>query len=92
VASGVPLLGYSRTAYGLFALMALLPQLIGHTSFNWALAYLPATFVAVTIISEPVGASILAVIWLGELPTTAVLAGSLLVLLGIGLASRSAVS
>ena len=88
LASGVQLLGYSPTAYGLFALMAIFPQLIGHSSFNWALAYLPATFVAVTIISEPVGATILAILFLGEVPTGVAIGGSLLVLVGIVIASR----
>jgi drug/metabolite transporter (DMT)-like permease len=83
----VPLTGYSATAYGLFALMALFPQLIGHSSFNWALAYLPATFVAVTIVSEPVGSTLLAILVLGEVPTAVTVAGSLLVLAGIAVAS-----
>ncbi len=89
VVTAVPLTGYSPTAYGLFILMALFPQLIGHTSFNWALAYLPATFVAVTIISEPVGATILAILFLGEVPTVITIVGSLFILGGIALISRS---
>jgi drug/metabolite transporter (DMT)-like permease len=87
--SQAPLMGYSPTAYGLFVLMAVFPQLIGHSSFNWALAYLPATFVAVTIISEPVGATLLGMLILGEVPATVTIVGSLIVLLGILLATRS---
>ena len=87
--SQVPLVGYSPTAYGLFVLMAVFPQLIGHSSFNWALAYLPATFVAVTIISEPVGATLLGVLILGEVPAGVTIVGSLVVLLGIVVASIS---
>lgn len=90
--SRISLIGYTPTAYGLFVLMALFPQLIGHSSFNWALAYLPATFVAVTIISEPVGATLLAIVLLGEVPRGVTIAGSLLVLLGIILASRTTAS
>ena len=87
--SQVPLMGYSPTAYGLFVLMAVFPQLIGHSSFNWALAYLPATFVAVTIISEPVGATLLGLLILGEVPVGVTIVGSLVVLLGIMVASIS---
>jgi drug/metabolite transporter (DMT)-like permease len=87
--SQVPLVGYSPTAYGLFVLMAVFPQLIGHSSFNWALAYLPATFVAVTIISEPVGASLLGILILGEVPAEVTIVGSLVVLIGIVVASTS---
>jgi drug/metabolite transporter (DMT)-like permease len=87
--SRVPLVGYSPTAYGLFVLMAVFPQLIGHSSFNWALAYMPATFVAVTIISEPVGASLLGIIILGEVPAKVTIGGSLVVLIGIVVASTN---
>ena len=87
--SQVPLMGYSQTAYGLFVLMAVFPQLIGHSSFNWALAYLPATFVAVTIISEPVGATLLGLLILGEVPAGVTIVGSLVVLLGIMMAGIS---
>ena len=87
--SQVPLMGYSPTAYGLFVLMAVFPQLIGHSSFNWALAYLPATFVAVTIISEPVGATLLGLLILGEVPAGVTIVGSLVVLLGIMMAGIS---
>jgi drug/metabolite transporter (DMT)-like permease len=87
--SQVPLMGYSPTAYGLFVLMAVFPQLIGHSSFNWALAYLPATFVAVTIISEPVGATLLGLLILGEVPAGVTIVGSLVVLLGVMVAGIS---
>jgi len=87
--SQVPLMAYSPTAYGLFVLMAVFPQLIGHSSFNWALAYLPATFVAVTIISEPVGATLLGLLILGEVPAGVTIVGSLVVLLGIMVAGIS---
>jgi drug/metabolite transporter (DMT)-like permease len=87
--SQVLLVGYSPAAYGLFVLMAVFPQLIGHSSFNWALAYLPVTFVAVTIISEPVGATLLGVLILGEVPSGVTIAGSLVVLAGIVVAGIS---
>jgi drug/metabolite transporter (DMT)-like permease len=69
--------------------MAVFPQLIGHSSFNWALAYLPATFVAVTIISEPVGATLLGLLILGEVPAGVTIVGSLVVLLGVMVAGIS---
>jgi len=58
--------GYSSTTYLLFFLLALIPQLIGHTTFNWALKYLPASMVAVTILGEPIGSTVLAYFILGE--------------------------
>lgn len=82
----VPLTGYPLKAYSLFALIALVPQLIGHTSFNWLLKYLSAPFVATILLGEPVIASILAFILLHEQPATLQLAGSGLILAGVVLA------
>lgn len=83
--TGTPMAGYSADTYLYLGLLALVPQLIGHTILNWALAHLPAPTVAVVILGEPVGATLLAVIALGEAPAAAALAGGLLVLTGITL-------
>jgi drug/metabolite transporter (DMT)-like permease len=83
VASGVPLWGYSTRTYVLFLLLAALPQLVGHTSFNYALRFLPASMVSVVILSEPVGATILAWWILSERPQAAMIAGGGLVLAGV---------
>ena len=61
-----PFFGYKPSSYFLFFLLALIPQLIGHTTFNWALKYIPASLVAITILGEPVGSTILAYFILGE--------------------------
>ncbi len=58
--------GYSPSTYLFLFLLALIPQLIGHTTFNWALKYLPASMVAVSILGEPLGSTILAYFILGE--------------------------
>lgn len=84
-----PLLGYRPIVYVWFLLLALLPQLIGHSSFNWALAYLPATFVAIATLGEPVGSTILAYLLLGETPSSFKLLGAALILAGIALTLRS---
>lgn len=80
--------GYSSQTYLMFLLLAVVPQMIGHSSFNWALRYLSATFVAVTVLGEPVGSTILAVVILNEIPTASKLAGGLLILAGIYITSR----
>ncbi len=86
--SGERFTGYSSTTYLMFILLALLPQVIGHSAFNWALGYLSAPFVSVTILGEPVGATILAYLILKEVPTVLKIAGGAMILLGIYLASR----
>ncbi len=61
-----PFFGYSFSTYFYLFLLALVPQLVGHTTFNWALRYLPASLVAITILGEPIGSTLLAYFILGE--------------------------
>ncbi len=75
-------------AYGWIFLLAAVPQLIGHSTYNWTLRFLPATFVAVTTLSEPIGSAILAFYILNETPAFATIVGGILILIGIYLASR----
>ncbi|NCO31663.1 EamA family transporter, partial [bacterium] len=51
-------LGYSPITYVWMLLLALVPQLIGHSTYNWALRYMPAALVAVTTLGEPIGSTI----------------------------------
>jgi drug/metabolite transporter (DMT)-like permease len=81
-------LGYPPRTYGWIFLLAAFPQLIGHSTYNWALRYLPASFVAVTTLGEPIGSAILAFFLLQETPTVIVAGGGVLILIGIYLASR----
>ncbi|MFP4589812.1 MAG: DMT family transporter, partial [Candidatus Acetothermia bacterium] len=80
---GVDLITYSGKNWLLFALLALIPTLIGHTSFNWALSEVKASRVGATILGEPIGASILAAIIFDEIPNPLSMAGGLLVLSAI---------
>lgn len=75
--------GLSSKAYYYCFLMALVCQVIGHSLFNWALKYLKATAVAAATLGEPVGASLLAYLILGEHPGWSVIFGALLVLSGV---------
>ncbi|MFN3368515.1 MAG: DMT family transporter [Thermus sp.] len=78
--------GYPLVVYGYILLMALLPQLVGHTSFNWATRHIPPVLVTLAILFEPVGASLLAFLLFGELPGVQVLLGALVLLIGVGMA------
>lgn len=88
-AAGYPLVGYSTRTYVWFVALALIPQILGHSSFNWALRYLPATFVSVSLLGEPIGTSILAMIFLGESLSTLVLIGGVMICLGVYLVSKT---
>jgi len=88
VVTGCSLSGYSSTTYTMIVLLALVPQLIGHSSLNLALRFMPATFVSVAILGEPVGATALGYFILGEAPTAVEILGGLLILGGIFMVLR----
>ncbi len=81
-------LGYRPLTYLFMLMLALIPQLLGHSTFNWALRYLPASFVSVTLLGEPIGSTILALLILKESPSALEIGGGLLILAGIYAASR----
>lgn len=86
--AGQSLLGYSVNTYLLLLLLAIVPQLLGHSSFNWALGYLSAAYVSITLLGEPVGSTILAYFILQESPGVIKIIGAILILAGILLASK----
>ena len=90
VAAGQSPLGYHPQTYGWIFLLAAFPQLIGHSTYNWVLRYIPATLVAIVTLVEPIGSAVLAFFILQETPGTGVLLGGLLILAGIYLAARPA--
>jgi len=87
--SGNSLFGYSISTFSFFVLLALIPQLLGHTAFNWALRFVPATFVALALLGEPIGTTLLAVIFLGESPRLGEITGGVIILGGIYLATKT---
>ena len=83
-----PFFGYSSSTYFYLFLLALVPQLIGHTAFNWALKYLPVSMVAITILGEPIGSTLLAYFILGEGLTIWKILGGISIFAGILVALR----
>jgi drug/metabolite transporter (DMT)-like permease len=86
--TGAAVRGHSGIAWLLLILLAIGPQLIGHTSFNWALRRMSATFVALAILGEPVGSALLAWLIFEERFTLLQAAGFGVLLAGIFLAAR----
>ncbi|MBN1482396.1 DMT family transporter [candidate division KSB1 bacterium] len=80
---GTPVAGFNGATYLLLLAISLLPQVVGHTSFNWALKYFSATTVAIVSLGEPVGASILAWLILGEAITMMQFFGGAIILAGL---------
>jgi len=87
-AAGYSPLNWTPISYVWILLLALIPQLIGHSTYNWALAYLPAVFVSIVTLGEPIGSAILAYFILDESPTFLTIFGGALILTGIFFASR----
>jgi drug/metabolite transporter (DMT)-like permease len=86
--SGAGLLGYAPHEWLLFLGMAIGPGILGHTVLNWTLGHLESSVVSVTLVGEPVGSAVLALLVLGEVPGTWTIVGAPLVLGGIVLAAR----
>ena len=74
----------------LFAAMAIGPTILGHTAYNWALRHVRAYIVSVTVLGEPVGATLLAALIpsIAEVPGALTLMGGAIVLAGILLTAR----
>jgi drug/metabolite transporter (DMT)-like permease len=79
--------GYSSQTYLWFLLLALAPQLFAHSTYNWALRYLSAALVSISQLGEPVSSTILAYLFLREIPTPLRIVGAVIILTGIAVAS-----
>ena len=87
-ASDTAITGYADAAYLVALGMALGPQLLGHTSYNWSLKHVSPTFIAVVTLGEPVGSAALAWLFFGESFAPLQAIGFVLLLVGIYLAAR----
>ena len=86
IINGDQLFNYSGKIYVLLFAIAIFPQIIGHTSINWSLEHFSATTVSIFILGEPIGASILALIILGEKLAIIKVIGGIIIICGVLLA------
>lgn len=89
LASGVDLLHLSARSWAEIAALTLTAQLLGHTLLNRALRAAGATTVSLAILLEVPGASLVAWVWLGQVPPLAVLPGAALLLCGLAVVVRA---
>ena len=82
-----PVFSYSGETYLWLLALGIFPQLLGHSLFNWALKYISAVYVALTLLGEPIGTILLAFIFLRESPTPLEGAGAALIMVGIVIGS-----
>jgi len=88
LAQGGPLTGYPAREWAIFVGLAVGPGLLGHTVINWTLEHLESSVVSVSLLGEPVGATLLALAVLAELPTPGTVVGGAVVLAGIYVTAR----
>lgn len=81
--TGVPLGGYPAADFVLFLALALFCTIGGHSLYNYSLKYLNAGYVSISVLLEPVLATLLAFLLLGELPPPLSFAGASLIVIGI---------
>jgi drug/metabolite transporter (DMT)-like permease len=83
ILTGTPMTGHSFEGYAWIVVLALVPQLIGHSSFNYALAYLPATYVSIASQMEPVLGSMVALVLFDQIPGFGQIIGGLIIIAGV---------
>jgi drug/metabolite transporter (DMT)-like permease len=87
---GSALFAYPPREWVLFLAMAVGPGIFGHTVINWALAHLESAVVSVSLLGEPVGSTVLAVLLLpDEVPGAFTVLGGAVVLAGIYVTTRA---
>jgi drug/metabolite transporter (DMT)-like permease len=86
IAVAAPIYPLPIREYELFLIMALVPTILGHTMYNYALKHVKAQIISVSLLGEPIGSTILAVILLSEAPPEFTIIGGFLILPGIYMA------
>lgn len=85
ILNGVPLWPYPTEELLIFLALAVVCTIFGHTVYNWSLKYLTAPVISTSLLGEPILASLLALLLLGEVPVWTVVLAAPLVLVGVGL-------
>jgi len=84
----IPLYPYAPREYLLFTALAVIPTIFGHTLYNWALKYVEAPITSVSLLGEPIGATLLAMAILNEIPSPITLVGGALAMTGIFITTK----
>jgi drug/metabolite transporter (DMT)-like permease len=86
---GVAMGGYSARDWWLLVALTLCAQLVGHTLINRVLRTTPATVTSLAILFEMPGATLIAAVWLGQVPPLAIVPALVLLFAGLVLVIRS---
>jgi drug/metabolite transporter (DMT)-like permease len=88
-AGGSAFAGYPAREWGLFLAMAIGPGILGHTLINWSLEYVESTVVSVSLLAEPLGSALLALVVFWEVPGRFTILGGAIALVGIFVTARA---
>jgi len=88
IATGQQVVGFSTSIWLYLIALALVSQILGHTTYNWALRFFSASMIAVALLAEPVCSTLLAHVLFNETLTAVQVAGAALILVGIYVAAR----
>lgn len=88
-ATGAPTTGFPTGTWLAFVALAVLPQLVGHSAMLWAVRATSASVVSLAVLFEPLGAALLAWLFLAEPPAAFELGGGAILLIGLGLVIRA---
>lgn len=89
IATGISLAPASATALAALLAAALLPQLVGHTALTWSLRHTTPTVVGIATLGEPVGATLLAISFLSEVPSPLTAVGCVITTTAVAVALLS---
>ncbi len=81
--TGTPLYPYAPKEFMLFFLLAFCSSILGHTVYNYLVKYYSSTLISVSTLSEPIYASILAMIIFKEIPSIHTVIGGIIAIAGI---------
>jgi drug/metabolite transporter (DMT)-like permease len=84
-----PLYPYSASVWAYFVALAIVPTILGHTVFNWALKHVRPSAISLLFLGEPVVASVLAFFIFSQRPPLATFTGGALVLAGVYLTTSA---
>lgn len=78
-----PLYPFAATEWAYLAALAVVPTILGHTVFNWALKHVRPSVISLAFLCEPVVASIMAFFVFDQRPALATFIGGALIMAGI---------
>ena len=89
IGTGQQVAGFSPPIWLYLIGLALVSQILGHTTNNWALRFFSASMIAVALLGEPICSTLLAYFLFDETLTAVQVGGAALILVGIYLAARA---